>query len=134
MPSAGRNDSKIFRGHILGIYLDVDDRGFPGGLIGAIEMRRGGSNLERRGIEHAGIFAQVVFGIEINGDRNASGGTTGYEECLGNFYVALGLRFATLRGKIGGEIEKAAETGARIDEAGRTEIERVHLRAWHRWE
>src|SRR5580704_16030321 len=86
-------------------------------------MRGGTAYLERRGIEHTGALAEIVFGIEIYGDRNASRGATGNEKSLGDFRVALGFCFAILRREIGAEIEKAAETGARIDKAGRGEIE-----------
>src|SRR5271168_3369608 len=66
---------------------------------------------------------EIVLGIEIDGNRNTSGGATSNEKGFGDFRVALRLGFPVLRGEIGAEIEKAAETSGRIHKSSGCEIQ-----------
>ena len=91
-------------------------------------MRGGTANLERRGVEDPGALAQIIFGIEIDSHGHTGGSTAGNEQSLGDLYIAFDFRLAILRGKIGGEIEKAAEARRRVHEASGGEIERADLK------
>jgi len=60
-------------GMFLAFELDVDLGGFASRFVRAAEMSSGAADLERGWNEDAGVFAKIVFGIEIDGEGNAAG-------------------------------------------------------------
>src|SRR6266699_457859 len=78
-------------------------------------MRGGAADIESRGIQHPGILAEIVFGIEIHVDRNTGWRTSRDEKSFGKFDGAFRLRFAALRGEIAVEIDNAAKPCGRVE-------------------
>src|SRR6267143_472973 len=123
----GKKRLEILCRHVLPFHLDVNDSGLAGGCIGAMKARRGAADLERGGIEDAGVLAEIVVGIEIHSEGDAGGRTTSDEQGFGKFSVALGFSLAAFRLKCAVEIEKAPESHGGIEETGRGEIQRADI-------
>jgi len=124
---SGKEGFEVFCGHVLAFELDVDLGGFASGFIRAAEMSSGAADLERGWKEDAGVFAEIVFGIEIHGEGNAGRRTTRDEQGFGKFGGALGFGFAAFRFKSAIEIEKAAESQGGIEETRRGKIQRADI-------
>src|SRR5882762_7342902 len=84
-------------------------------------------------MEDPGVLAEIVFGIEIHGEGNTGGRTTGDEQGLGKFGVALGFGFAAFRFQRAVEIEKAAESHGGIEETGGGKIQRADIELGGEW-
>ena len=90
-------------------------------------MSSGATDLQSGRFEDAVVFAEIVFGIEIHGEGNASRRTTSNEQGFGKFGGALGFRFAAFRFQRAIEIEKAPESQGGIEETRRGEIQRADI-------
>jgi len=93
---SGEKGFEILGGHVLAFELDVDLGGFASRFVRAAEMSSGAADLERGWNEDAGVFAKIVFGIEIDGEGNAGRRTTGDEQGFGKFGGAFGFGFRRL--------------------------------------
>ena len=117
---------QIFRRHVLRVHLDFHGGSVPCSLISASEVCGRGANFQDRRLHYPRAFAEIVFGSEIDGDRNAGRRTSRNEKCLGKLHVAFGFRLAAARGQRAVQIDNAAETRRGVQKTRRGKIQRAN--------
>jgi hypothetical protein len=121
----GKKSFQIPGRHVIADKLHIHDGSIALRRVRAIEMSGGAADFDRRGIDDAAIFHQIVPGAEIHSGGNRGRRTTFDQEGFGKSERAFSGGFAVLRSERGVHIHEAAETEGRIEEASGSEIETV---------